>query len=414
MQIWREKLDFLYMERAKASDPAAKFDLDKQIEEALEVLKSLSEGSGIAGLGEDNEMVAREPGNAEGSFSWIGKGSSSVHIINRPGGGSYNADFYDFWASLVSDPKTQQCLFSGEGFNTDRPGASEQAEKILRSIETALDNGANVIRIHTGGITSRSFARRLAELARSNGGRFRQHLLRTGADSRISDIFLINPDSPAWNVSELMFNTPSLDDSSADPLAGGAIFIFNNLAMALDLKARFDAMLQRSVFLEPGEVEEMLAGEILYFAYGSNMQKDQMLRRCPRAEFVGSGRISGFSISFAQPAKHRPGGVACVLEDISAETWGVIWRLPQMDLHGLDEFEDRSTYDRITVPALMADSSSVICEIYVAKEPQRGLLPQESYLALLLQGALEAALPSDYVRILRRQQTLEESDLANE
>jgi len=40
-KVWREKLDFLLVERASAADAAVKFRLDREIEEAREVLKGI-------------------------------------------------------------------------------------------------------------------------------------------------------------------------------------------------------------------------------------------------------------------------------------------------------------------------------------------------------------------------------------
>ncbi len=45
LEIWQEKLQYLYIERAKASDPGVKFQLDKEIKETLAMLLGL-EGSG--------------------------------------------------------------------------------------------------------------------------------------------------------------------------------------------------------------------------------------------------------------------------------------------------------------------------------------------------------------------------------
>ena len=58
--------------------------------------------------------------------------------------------------------------------------------------------------------------------------------------------------------------------------------------------------------------------EKLYFAYGSNMNLDQMAYRCPAAEAVCTAKLEGYELFFAG----RPGnGVASIRPKQGARWW---------------------------------------------------------------------------------------------
>ena len=69
----------------------------------------------------------------------------------------------------------------------------------------------------------------------------------------------------------------------------------------------------------------------LYVAYGSNMNVEQMKRRCPGAELVGPCRIIGHRLTFVD-------GVATIVKD-SRETPGALWKITPQDEKRLDIYE---------------------------------------------------------------------------
>lgn len=76
-----------------------------------------------------------------------------------------------------------------------------------------------------------------------------------------------------------------------------------------------------------------IAGTMLYFSYGLNMDPDGMARRCPRSRFV----------SLATLPNHRfrvtCQGVATVVPARGHQVPGVLWRVAIADLSTLDGFE---------------------------------------------------------------------------
>jgi gamma-glutamylcyclotransferase (GGCT)/AIG2-like uncharacterized protein YtfP len=77
----------------------------------------------------------------------------------------------------------------------------------------------------------------------------------------------------------------------------------------------------------------------LYFAYGSNLDPDQMKYRCPQATPLGTATLPRHRIAFAGYSHAREGAVATVLPESEATTPGLLYRLTLTDLELLDRFE---------------------------------------------------------------------------
>ena len=76
--------------------------------------------------------------------------------------------------------------------------------------------------------------------------------------------------------------------------------------------------------------------EKLYFAYGSNMNLDQMAYRCPAAEAVCTAKLEGYELFFAG----RPGnGVASIRPKQGGTVVGVLWKLTEACEKSLDHYE---------------------------------------------------------------------------
>ena len=67
----------------------------------------------------------------------------------------------------------------------------------------------------------------------------------------------------------------------------------------------------------------MKTEEKLYFAYGSNMNLNQMEFRCPDAEAVDTVRLEGYRLTFRMNGGRR--GVAAVLPEEGSHADGVLW-----------------------------------------------------------------------------------------
>ena len=67
--------------------------------------------------------------------------------------------------------------------------------------------------------------------------------------------------------------------------------------------------------------------EKLYFAYGSNMNLNQMAFRCPDAEVVDTVRLEGYRLAFCMNGGGN--GVATILPEEGSYADGVLWRISE-------------------------------------------------------------------------------------
>ena len=67
-----------------------------------------------------------------------------------------------------------------------------------------------------------------------------------------------------------------------------------------------------------------------YFAYGSNMDVEQMRVRCPGSQILGTARLDGYRFRINRR------GVATVVAEEGAVAWGVVWDLTREDERTLD------------------------------------------------------------------------------
>jgi gamma-glutamylcyclotransferase (GGCT)/AIG2-like uncharacterized protein YtfP len=149
---------------------------------------------------------------------------------------------------------------------------------------------------------------------------------------------------------------------------------------------------------------------MLYFAYGSNMNWEQIRCRCPSARFVCTARLRDHRLVFSRKSEKRGGGVASIEPRKDCVVWGVVFQIDELELGKLDRFEGynpdhepkQNSYLRkeIHVAADGDECKPVSALTYVAN-PQPGQhKPNKNYKQIILEGARFWHLPSDYVRKL--------------
>ena len=132
----------------------------------------------------------------------------------------------------------------------------------------------------------------------------------------------------------------------------------------------------------------------LYFAYGSNMDRNAMLRRCPASKPVGTGRLM----------RHRfivfDEGYASVTRDPQRAVWGMVWDLALADVPALDRYESLSTglYTKVIQPVVTGQGPRRAI-VYVGRSARPGA-PKPGYMEGVIEAASHAGLPEDYIRSL--------------
>lgn len=137
-------------------------------------------------------------------------------------------------------------------------------------------------------------------------------------------------------------------------------------------------------------------GELLYFAYGSNLYLRRMQQRVPSAFPRTVARLPGYRLAFNKIGGE--GSAKCsIVEDAVDEVWGVAYRMDATELWRLDEAEGEG-YERIDIAVITPEDETVQAFTYRARPGWTGRgWPFDWYRDLVTQGARHHALPASYV-----------------
>ena len=127
-----------------------------------------------------------------------------------------------------------------------------------------------------------------------------------------------------------------------------------------------------------------------YFAYGSNMDKQQMKDRCPQSEKQEKAELSGYEFFINKR------GVANIRPNKDKRVLGFIYNITKDDEEKLDSFEGVQ-YGTNT----KQNSIALNAFHYMAKEINEGQ-PREGYLEKIIKAAQVNDFPKEYVTELER------------
>jgi len=148
---------------------------------------------------------------------------------------------------------------------------------------------------------------------------------------------------------------------------------------------------------------------MLYFAYGSNMNPDQMRSRAPGHRVVGLAALKEHRLAFPVYSNEWGGGVSSIQLHHGETVWGVLYEVSEEEIKTLDRFEgyrgpanQHNVYDRehVTVELVRPDDGSfprrVRADLYVAR-PSNPSPPSRRYLDTLIAGSRHHRLPEEYI-----------------
>jgi cation transport regulator ChaC len=138
------------------------------------------------------------------------------------------------------------------------------------------------------------------------------------------------------------------------------------------------------------------AGLMLYFAYGSNMHRPAMRRRCPGAHAIGQAILEGHRFFVGIDGW---GSVAPSAGDI---VHGVLWRLTPRDIAALHTYEllHQGLYDVRFLPVRFG-ARRVRAMVYRLRRRAIGS-PKPGYIEMIATSARGWRLPEPYIRSLER------------
>jgi hypothetical protein len=159
---------------------------------------------------------------------------------------------------------------------------------------------------------------------------------------------------------------------------------------------------------------------MLYFAFGSNLDPDQMRARCPAHNVVGMAVLRDHKLNFPIFSPGWGGGVASLQLSHGNDVWGMLYELSDEDLRSLDGHEafhgpgnPHNLYERepVWVELVRPEDGSVPRRVKAAAylaHTANPSPPSRRYLDAVLKGARAHKLPDDYIALLMKLPVLAE------
>jgi len=145
---------------------------------------------------------------------------------------------------------------------------------------------------------------------------------------------------------------------------------------------------------------------VFYFAYGSNMNWQQMQRRCPSSQFFCLARLPGYHFAIARHSRLRRCGTANIFPRADREVWGIVYEVSDSDLLILDSFEDGYRREKVFVFRDGESRGSIEVLTYIAEKEDNAPLPNPEYKRLIVEGAKHWNVPEAYRMMLEEIQVV--------
>jgi len=132
-------------------------------------------------------------------------------------------------------------------------------------------------------------------------------------------------------------------------------------------------------------------GRYPYFAFGSNLDVRQMVRRCPGASLLGNATLQRYRLSFAGHSVTRSGGVATLVKGSRrAFTVGALYGLTREHIDALDAAEGHPWYYSRETVVVHTHGALVEAYTYILDEPSNR--PSLDYTEQIARGYLAHGL----------------------
>ena len=132
---------------------------------------------------------------------------------------------------------------------------------------------------------------------------------------------------------------------------------------------------------------------MLYVAYGSNMNLEQMAYRCPNSKIVGNGKLCGWKLVFNIHADIiKTDGKNDIVPV-------VVWNIAERDWRMLDMYEGYpSYYVKETINVILDNGNKEEAIVYVMADNRKGICPPaNSYFNDIVKGYIDNRINTDYL-----------------
>lgn len=143
-------------------------------------------------------------------------------------------------------------------------------------------------------------------------------------------------------------------------------------------------------------IATMADKKFLYFAYGSNMDEDQMEDRCPGAKLLCKVTVPDYTFRIDSR------GVASIISKRGAEVTGLLWEVDKCHIKTLDKREGIAGgfYRRVALP-LVYEGQTVTSIVYLSNYDCDGhYAPRPGYMEKIVRAAKDHGFDEAYIREL--------------
>lgn len=123
---------------------------------------------------------------------------------------------------------------------------------------------------------------------------------------------------------------------------------------------------------------------MLYAAYGSNLNKEQMIWRCPGAKEAGTSIIKDYRLMFKGS---QSGAYLTIEKEKGCEVPVGLWEVTDQDMKNLDRYEGYPTfYYKKTFVAECSDGKRHRIFAYIMHEERKLGMPTTHYMGVCAKG----------------------------
>ena len=124
-----------------------------------------------------------------------------------------------------------------------------------------------------------------------------------------------------------------------------------------------------------------------YFAYASNLSREQMLKHCPEAQPKFTATLPNYKLIFTRGSRAQPGGIASIKRARGEKVLGGIYEISEKCLRSLDKHEGYpDVCTRINVIVFTELGDPVEAVTYTKNAPFEEIQPSPEYLVTIRQG----------------------------
>ena len=127
---------------------------------------------------------------------------------------------------------------------------------------------------------------------------------------------------------------------------------------------------------------------MLYFAYGSNLNHEQMKRRCSGAKNIKKHTVKSYKLCFSHKTKSSIYGHANIIKNKKSKVLGALWNINKKDEKELDWYEgvDYNYYKKNYFTLKGKKVLVYVQKIYYLQKPN------STYLHTIIQGYKDCSL----------------------